>query len=172
MLYWTHSTVYNDCPAWSMESNQNKVNILLYRAAHGVLHQEAQVWSMASCAKHSTWSWTEMKWSPDFVWVQVHSPTHERDQVWSTASYCVQCAHAAWPWRQIKWEWKKILSCQVKATIFKVVSENFSSIYAGASLEATERKITHVWCTGFHCVQAECPARRMFTPPGWVQSDT
>ena len=125
MLYWTHSTVYIDCSAWSMERNQNKVHILLYRAAHGVLHQEAQVWSMASCAKHSTWSWTEMKWSPDFVWVQVHGPTHERDQVWSTASYCVQCAHAAWPWRQIKWEWKKILSCQVESNNFQGSSREF-----------------------------------------------
>ena len=168
MLHWTHSTVYIDCPAWSMERNQNKVHILLYHAAHGVFKK-------LKCGLRHPVQNTQpdhgQRSSEVLTLCEYKCPAQpmKKDQVWSTASYCVQCAHAAWLWRQIKWEWKKILSCQVESNNF---AENFSSIYTGASLEATEKKITRVWCTGFHCVQAECPARQMFTPPDWVQNDT
>lgn len=125
MLYWTHSTVYIDCPAWSMERNQNKVHILLYHAAHGVLHQEAQVWSTASL--QNTQPDHGQRSSEVLTLCEYKCPAQpmKRDQVWSTASYCVQCAHAAWPWRQIKWEWKKILSCQLDSNNFQGSSREF-----------------------------------------------
>ena len=121
----------------------------VYHAAHGESHQEAQVWSMASCMcrtlnlimdRDQVKSWL-------CVTTSARAQPMNRDQVWSTASYCVWCAHATWPWRQVKWEWKKILSCQLEN--FQGGSRELSSIHTGASLE---RKITHVWwCTAFHC---------------------
>ena len=173
MLYWTHSTVYIDYTAWSMDRNQNKVHILLYCAAHGVSHQEAQVWSTASL--QNTQPDHGQRSSEVLTLCEYKCPAQpmKRYQVWSilhptVCSVPMQPDHGD----RSSGNGKRFSLANLIATIFKVVAENFSSIYTGVSLEATERKIMHVWCTGFHCVQAECPARRMFTPPGWVQSDT
>ena len=125
--------------------------------------RKCQLWSTASCAEHSNQTETCINRDPDDPTLCAYKcPAHPMNihQVWSIASYCLQCTH----------QWSLTMETY---QVWMEVEVNCLPACGNREIYMPALKKGHVKCTAYYCSRVPQPDLwQMFTPPCCVQSDT